>query len=169
MALITAVLQLLMVANCATYKTLISDSKFGTKVLKILTESAHNYLFQDLPQLTEKQRARLRRHKRFLRKLASTRSIRGKARLYKLELLRKNRSATKAIIEPLLTTLEEQAGLHRFENVPKISASTGKRSSSEQFGPTTSPVNTATDSPDTPHFQNYLGADADALTSFTAD
>ena len=59
MSVISAILELLSTASCATYNSLINDPKLGSDILKILTESAHNYLFQDLPELSERQRARL--------------------------------------------------------------------------------------------------------------
>ena len=137
MASTKALLRLLLEGSCAVYKTLITDSKLVTSILKILTESAHNYLYQDLSSgLNDKQRKRLRRHRKFLRQLASSNSVRGKAKSYKVNLLLNNRAAAKAIIEPLLSSLKNQAQLERFENVSKVPASPSESANGDDISAT---------------------------------
>ena len=150
-------LYLLLEGSCAIYKTLLSNPKL-TNVLKILTESAHNYLYQDLsPNLNQKQRSCLHRHKRFLCQLASSNSVRGKVKAYKINLLLNNRAGTKAIIEPLLSSLKEHVQLEQFNNVSKIPSSTGKwgRESSSSTSEGRDDVGTsATDSYGAPNTSN---------------
>ena len=123
---LAGLLYLLLEGSSATYKTLLTNPKL-TNILKILTESVHNYLYQVLSLNLSQERWRcLHRHKRFLCELATTNSIRGKTKSYKINLLLNNHAHARAIIEPLLSSLKKQTHLVRFNNVSKVSSCSGK-------------------------------------------